>query len=154
MTRYSKPVWQMVKEAAEKMKEFTARDARESVKSRYPNDNVNELTIGAQVIACSVNHPSAHHYSDRERFLWYLGNGRFRMASQEETASVVGSPGRINTLEAASGDGYFTQIKNGQIHIPIPILEKMSLKENDFLAFVEDDRGKILLKKAELRVVE
>jgi hypothetical protein len=30
----------------------------------------------------------------------------------------------------------------------------MSLKENDFLAFVEGDKGNILLKKAELKIVE
>jgi hypothetical protein len=155
MTRYSKPVWQMVREASEEMKEFTAQDVREFIKKRYPEDNVNELTIGAQVIACAMNHPSAHHYSDRERFLWYLGNGRFRMASSEEMGQSMVSVSRTSTRsKLASRDELFTQIRNGQVRIPKSILEKMSLKENDFLAFVEGDKGNILLKKAELKIVE
>lgn len=156
MTRYSKPVWKMVKEAAEELDEFTARDVRKFIKQRYPEDNVNELTIGAQVIACSINHPSAHHYPDTQRFLLYLGNGRFRMADSEaiqKSATSLRSPKNVN-MGFTSGEGYFTQIRNEQVRIPKPILEKMSLKENDFLAFVEDDKGNILLKRAELKVVE
>ena len=148
MIRYSKPVWQMVREAAEELEEFMAKDVREFIKERYPDDNVNQLTIGAQVIACSINHPSAHHYPDTQRFLWYLGNGRYRMASSEETRSK-----NINIQLTSSNEGYFTQIRNGSIRIPEPILEKMSLKENDFLALIEDNQGNILLKRAELKVV-
>lgn len=157
MTRYSKPVWQMVKEAAEELDEFTAKDVREFIKRRYAEENVNELTIGAQVIACSMNHPSAHHYPDTQRFLLYLGNGRYRMADSETRAKFPASLRRstsVNVEFASSKEGYFTQIRNGQVHIPKPVLEKMSLKENDFLAFVEDDKGNIILKKAELKVVE
>ena len=157
MTRYSKPVWQMVKEGAEELGEFTAKDMRAFIKQRYTDDNVNELTIGAQVIACSIDHPSAHHYPDTQRFLRYLGNGRFRMASSEEKQKFGTSIRRrkdVNADFVSSKEGYFMQIRNGQIHIPKPILEKMSLKENDFLAFVEDNKGNILLKKAELKVVE
>jgi len=72
MTRYSKPVWQMVKEAVEKMGEVTAKDVKDYVRKNYAKDNVNELTINAQVIAYSVNHSSAHHYTDAQRFLFYL----------------------------------------------------------------------------------
>lgn len=157
MTRYSKPVWQMVKEAAEELDEFTAKDVREFIKRRYADENVNELTVGAQVIACSINHPSAHHYPDKQRFLLYLGNGRYRMAdpeTREKFATSFRGPMNINVEFASSNEGYFTQIRNGYVRVPKPVLERMSLKENDFLAFVEDDKGNILLKRAELKVVE
>jgi hypothetical protein len=157
MVRYSKPVWKMVKEAAEEMEEFTAKDVREFIKKRYAEENVNALTIGAQVIACSINHPSAHHYPDTQRFLFYLGNGRYRMADPHEIQSSdthAHSLIRADLGFGTSEEGYFTQIKNGQIRIPRPILEKMSLKDNDFVAFVEDNKGNVLLKRAKLKVID
>ena len=155
MVRYSKPVWQMVKEAAEELEELTAKDVKEFIRNRYAQDNVNESTIGAQVIACSVNHPSAHHYPDKERFLFYLGNGRFRMAHAEEIENSE-IPSRMSKKDPDYGSEgeYFVQIRNGQIRIPTPILRKMGLKNHDFLAFIEEDNGNIVLKQAELRIVE
>ncbi len=155
MVKYSKPVWQMVREAAEELKEFAARDVKEFIRDRYTGDNVNEATIGAQVIACSVNHPSAHHYPDRERFLFYLGNGRYRMASPEEIESYDILPEIGKTITEHKSEGkYFVQLKNGQIRIPRPIIQKMALKNHDFLALVEDDEGNVILKRAELRIVD
>src|SRR3972149_7238373 len=78
MVRYRKTVWLMIRETVDKLGEITARDAKDYIKKNYPQDNVNESTINAQIIAASVNHPSAHHYSSSHRFLFYLGNGRFR----------------------------------------------------------------------------
>lgn len=157
MVRYSKPVWKMVKEAAEEMEEFTAKDVREFIKKRYADENVNELTIGAQVIACSINHPSAHHYPDTQRFLFYLGNGRYRMADPHERQNSdmpALNLRKANLVFDSSEEGYFTQIKNGQVLIPRPVLEKMSLKNNDFVAFVEDGKGNILFKRAKLKVID
>jgi hypothetical protein len=156
MTRYSKPVWQMVQEAAQQLGEFTAKEAKDFIKSRYHEDDVNELTIGAQVIACSIDHPSAHHYPDKQRFLKYLGNGRFRMATGEEkekSAPLFPQPSNGQEALVSSGGDYFAQIRNGIVRIPGTVLKKLSLKENDFLAFVEDDKGNVFLKKAELKVV-
>jgi hypothetical protein len=155
MVKYSKPVWQMVMEAAEELDEFTAKDVKIFIKKHYPDDNVNELTIGAQVIACSLNHPSARHYPDSQRFLRYFGNGRYRLADPDERQGLNAIPKKFEKgIKYGSSDkGYFTQIRNGQIRIPRNILQKMSLKENDFVAFVESTNGDILLKKAELRVI-
>lgn len=156
MTRYSKPVWQMVKEAAEKMGEVTARDVKDYIRKNYAKDNVNELTINAQVIACSVNHPSAHHYSDSQRFLFYLGNGRYRLYDPDKDGIWQVTPSGSQKVGEGtkSGEAYFSQVTIGcQVRVPKDILDKLSIKENDFIAFVEDKEGSIHLKKAELRIV-
>jgi hypothetical protein len=148
----------MVKEAAEKMREITAKDAKQYIRENYPSDNVNELTINAQVIACSVNHPSAHHYTSSRRFLFYLGNGRYRLHDPERDGfwdiTKQGAEKRNLNLRTTKGS-FFSQIKaGGQIFLPKAIQEKLSLEQYDFVAFVEDSAGNILLRKAELRIVE
>jgi len=154
--RYSKPVWQMVKEAVEKIGEVTAKDVKEYIRKNYPKDNVNELTINAQVIACSVNHSSAHHYPDSQRFLFYLGNGRYRLYDPNKDGLWQITPsGPQRAGEAIkSSKKHFTQVASGgQVRLPKDILNKLSIKENDFVAFVEDKQGNIQLRKAELRVI-
>lgn len=157
MTRYSKPVWQMVKEAVEEMGEVTAKDVREYIKEHYPEDNVNELTISAQVIACSVNHTSAHHYPNTRRFLFYLGNGRYRMYNPDEDGiwEVTTSGARRVSEEVKSKKGFFSQVsKGGQVSIPNEIQKRLLIENGDFVAFVQDEEGNVLLKKAELKVVD
>jgi AbrB family looped-hinge helix DNA binding protein len=156
MVRYSKPVWQMVKEAVEKLGIVTAKDVKEYIRENYSQDNVNELTINAQVIACSVNHTSAHHYPDTKRFLFYLGNGRYRMYDPDQDGiwKMTPSGARKVSEEIKSGEAYFSQIgSGGQVLLPNAIRQKLSIEENDFVAFAEDNEGNIILKKAELRVI-
>src|SRR3989304_1253877 len=144
MTRYSKPVWKMIEEATNKFGEITAKNAKDYIKENYPSDNVNELTINAQVIAASVNHPSAHHYSGSHRFLFYLGNGRFRKYDvTKDGIWEVTSTGAHKTLgEIKTNEATFSQIDSkGLVQIPKEILEKLHLGERDFVAFVTDEQG-------------
>lgn len=157
MVRYSKPVWQMVKEAAERADVVTAKDVKEFIKENYPDDNVNELTINAQVIACSVNHSSAHHYSDTQRFLFYLGNGRYRIYHPERDGiwDITRQGAKKVSKGITSGGAYFSRVSSdGQVMIPKTIQDKLSIKKGDFVAFVEDKTGSILLKRGELRIVD
>ena len=157
MTRYSKPVWKMIEEAVNKLGEITAKSAKEYIKENYPRDNVNELTIGAQVIACSVNHTSAHQYSNSHRFLFYLGNGRYRRYDPNKDGMWEVTPEGARKImgEIRTNEAYFSQIGSGaEIRLPKEIFQKLSLKERDFVAFVTDSQGNILLKKAELRPID
>jgi AbrB family looped-hinge helix DNA binding protein len=57
-------------------------------------------------------------------------------------------------VETKSSEAYFSQVTSGgQVRLPKDILNKLSIKENDFVAFVEDKEANIHLKKAELRIV-
>ena len=113
------------------------------------------LTINAQVIACSVNHTSAHHYPDTKRFLYYLGNGRYRLHHPERDGfwQVTRFGAKKMSEGITNSEGHFSQIsENGRILLPKYIQNKLSLKKGDFLAFVEEGDN-ILLKKAELRII-
>lgn len=46
----------------------------------------------------------------------------------------------------------FTTIEDGKVKVPTTILERLDLKESDYLAFVENANGEIVLKKARLQV--
>lgn len=47
----------------------------------------------------------------------------------------------------------FTSVENnGFVKIPVYILDKLSLQENDLIAFVENATGNIILKKARIEV--
>jgi len=146
----------MIEEAVDKLGEITAKSAKEYIKENYPEDNVNELTIGAQVIACSVNHTSAHQYSDTHRFLFYLGNGRFRRYDAEKDGvwEITPAGARKTGEQIKTNEASFSQLDSkGQVRLPREILEKLHLDAGDFVAFIIDSRGNVLLKKAELRPV-
>jgi len=156
MVRYSKPVWQMIEEAVDKFGEITAKDAKDYIRKNYPGDNVNELTISAQVIAASVNHNCAHHYSASHRFLFHLGNGRYRRYDTKKDGlwEITPAGARKIVEEIKTNEAYFSQIDSrGQIQLPTEIREKLHLGERDFVAFVRDDQGNIVLRKAQLRPV-
>ena len=156
MTRYSKPVWQMIEEAVDKLGEITAKDARDYIRKNYAEDNVNELTISAQVIACSVNHSSAHHYPDSHRFLFYLGNGRYRRYDPKKDGLWEITPDGAQKIigEIKTKQAYFSQIdSSGVVRLPKEIQERLSVGDRDFVAFVIDRQGNVVLKKAELRPI-
>lgn len=157
MTRYSKPVWRMIEEAVDKLGELTARDAKEYIREHYSEDKVNESTISAQVIACSVNHPSAHHYPDSHRFLFYLGNGRFRRYDQKKDGiwEITLNGARKIIREIKTEQAYFSRIDaSRQVCLPKEIQERLSVGDKDFVAFLIDKQGNIVLKKAELRPID
>jgi hypothetical protein len=156
MTRYSKPVWQMIEEAVDKLGEITAKSAKEYIKENYPEDRVNELTIGAHVISCSVNHTSTHQYKCTHKFLFYLGNGHFRRYNSQKDGiwEITPDGARKVNEQMKTTDASFSQVDSrGQVQIPQEILEKLRISERDFVAFVADTQGNIILKKAELRPV-
>jgi len=146
----------MIEEAVDKLGEITAKDAKEYIRENYPKDNVNERTISAQIIACSVNHPSAHHYSNPHRFLFFMGNGRFRRYDMKKDGimEITRTGARKIAEEIKTNEAYFAQIDSGgQVLLPKDIQRKLNLGERDFVAFVIDDRGNIVLRKAELRPI-
>ncbi len=60
------PVWQMIKEAIQTLNgKATYTQIRDFIKQKY--GDVNEKTITAQTICCSVNHPSRIHFPENKK---------------------------------------------------------------------------------------
>lgn len=82
MSKYGKPIWQYVLEAAESFKTGTFSPIDIIRKVREKNPEIHPVTIRSYVIAMTPNHPSSKHYPSTRRlhgFCEYLGNGRFRL---------------------------------------------------------------------------
>jgi AbrB family looped-hinge helix DNA binding protein len=146
----------MIEEAVDKLGEITAKSAKQYIRENYAKDNVNELTIGAHVISCSVNHTSTHQYSNPHRFLFYLGNGHFRRydAQKDGIWEITPEGARKVSEQMKTNGASFSQIDSrGQVQIPRDIRERLHIAERDFVAFVTDKQGNIIMKKAELRPI-
>ena len=158
MAKYSRPVWQMVKEAVEELGELTGPTAVQYVRDHYPRDNVNKGTIKLQLIACSVNHTSSRQFDDPNRFLWYLGDGRYRAYHPDNDEAKI-EPGwkiirvpRSKTQESMSDETPFSRVEVGnRVVLPSAVIQSLGLGPNDIVAFVED-RGKYYLRRGRLKI--
>ena len=158
MPKYSKPVWQMVKEALEELGELTGPTAVQYIRDHYPRDNVNKDTIKLQLIACSVNHTSARQYDDPNRFLWYLGDGRYRAydPGSDETKiepgwKVIRVP-HPRRQEPGADEVPFSRVEAGnRVALPSAVTQSLGLSPHDIVAFV-DERGKYYIKKGRLKI--
>jgi hypothetical protein len=98
LSKYGKPVWQYVLEAAKEiqLKTFAPTDIIRKVQERNPS--IPAVTIRSYVIAMAPNHPSSKHYPSTRRLhgvFTYLGDGLFRLLNEKirpETESVKQEP--------------------------------------------------------------
>ena len=158
MAKNRKPVRQMVKEALEELGELPGPTAVQYVQDHYPRDNVNKGTIKLQLIACSVNHNSARQFDDPNRFLWHLGNGRYRAYDPDSDEAKI-EPGwkiarvtRPKIQEPASEETPFSRVEAGnRIVLPSAITQSLGLGPNDIIAFIED-HGKYYIKRGHLKI--
>lgn len=85
-------VWQMIKEAIKDLNgKATYSEIKDWIHKRY--EDVNENTINAQIIVCTVNHPSRRHYPQNKKsrianskydFLYTTGHGTVVKYEPEE----------------------------------------------------------------------
>src|SRR4051812_19461884 len=77
-------VWEMIKEAVDTLSDtvLTYAQIKEFIRSKY--HDVNEATINAQILICTVNQPSRIHYPENQKprratakydFLYSIGRG-------------------------------------------------------------------------------
>jgi hypothetical protein len=158
MARYSKPVWQMLKDAVEELGELTGSSAVQYIHDHFPDDWVNKGTIQLQLIACSVNHTSADKFDDPNRFLWYIGNGRYRAYNPETDHAELKEGWRITQVnlptprEEPVDEVPFSRLEVGnRIVLPSPVVRRLGLSPNDVVAFV-DNEGKFYVRKGRLKI--
>ncbi len=78
-------VWEMVKEAAEKLGGSTTNVAvRDWILQKYPDTNLN--TIQCQIIVCTVNHASRIHYQENKKPR--IANGQYDFIFRPERGRI------------------------------------------------------------------
>lgn len=85
MSKYGKPVWQYVLEAAEEFegRTFTPMDIIRKIQEKNPG--IPEVTIRCHVIGMAPNHPSSKYYPSLRTAhgaFSYLGTGHFQLSTE------------------------------------------------------------------------
>ena len=139
----------MTKTHAEKIREAVTdlgiaspNEIMDWIRRHYPNDIMNPRSYRADIIGCSINHSSSHHYPGVPKFLWFeKDTKRYRLASPEEASKAERMEERNQSfLETEQGviDGIpIAKLSvTGQVKIPLIIREKLDLKPGNILAFI------------------
>jgi len=129
----------------------------EWIKKHYPNDSVNPRSYRADIIGCSINHSSSHHYPGMPKFLWFeKDTKRFRLARPEEAAKI--EPEKEKTQYSVESTQWLLEgiplskmSVTGQVEIPAVIREKLGFKPGDLLAFIIK-KDVLEVRKAKIKV--
>lgn len=74
----------LIREAAEELGIISTNSVIEFVKDRYPDIEINRVTIRTYLIGCSKNHTSSHWYPYFPKFLWRISRGKYRLYDPEK----------------------------------------------------------------------
>lgn len=126
------------------------------IRKHYPDDDVNPSSYRADIIGCSVNHSSTHHYPGMPKFLWFdKETKRYRLAKPDEAAEMKLVKEEKSFLETTQGlvNGIAVAKMSitGQIEIPTMIREKFGFKPGDLLAFIIND-DVLEVRKAKIKI--
>jgi AbrB family looped-hinge helix DNA binding protein len=129
-----------IREAVTDLGIASPNEIMEWIKKHYPNDSVNPRSYRADIIGCSQNHSSSHHYPDMPKFLWFEESTKKYRLTRPEEAATVGplkeeAPSESMQL-LLNGIPLSKMSVTGQIEIPAVIREKLGFKPGDLLAFV------------------
>jgi AbrB family looped-hinge helix DNA binding protein len=146
-----------IREAVTDLGIASPNEIMEWIKKHYPNDSVNPRSYRADIIGCSRNHSSSHHYPGMPKFLWFEKNiKKFRLAKPEEAATMERSkdepPWSLESTQLLlNGIPLSKMSVTGQIEIPTSIREKLGFKPGDLLAFVINE-DILEIRKAKIKV--
>jgi len=128
------------------------------IRRHYPDDYVNPRSYRADIIGCSINHSSSHHYPGLPKFLWFEENmKRYRLADPKEASEARRMHEEDQSfLETEQGliDGVAVAKLSvtGQVKIPSAIREKLGFEPGNILAFIINNDGVLEIKKARIKV--
>jgi len=127
------------------------------IRKHYPNDTVNPRSYRADIIGCSVNHSSSHHYPGMRRFLWFnKDTKRYRLAKLEEAAKAKPIEKEnqpfLETMQGLVDGVAIAKISvTGQVEIPVMIREKFGFRPGDLLAFIINNEV-LEVRKAKIKI--
>jgi len=149
-----------IREAVTDLKIASPKEIMEWIKRHYPDDRINPNSYRADIMGCSVNHSSSHHYPSMPKFLWFeKETKRYRLAKSDELPEPQKDEKQVSTTtKVDNGSSYIDGIPvsklsvTGQVIIPQKIREKMGFQTGDTLAFIINEKGILEVRKAKLRL--
>lgn len=147
-----------IREAVTDLDIASPNEIMDWIRKHYPHDKVNPRSYRADIIGCSVNHSSQHHYPGMPKFLWFdEETKRYRLAEPAESAEVKPTEEKNDIPLLAATQGLVNGIAvakmsvTGQVEIPATIRKRFGFKPGDLLAFVIN-KDVIEVKKAKIRI--
>jgi AbrB family looped-hinge helix DNA binding protein len=145
-----------IREAITDLGEASPKEIMAWIKSHYPEDPVNPKSYRADIIGCSINHSSQHHYPSMPKFLWFNEETkRYRLAEPHEQGKTTTPSEKKRDAEPEplliDGVPIAKLSVTGQVLIPKIIREQMGLQPGDNLALLYHD-GVLELKKARITI--
>ncbi len=127
------------------------------IRMQYPDDPVKPNSYRADIIGCSVNHSSSHHYPGMPKFLWFIEETKkYRIAKENEAEYPLPVPptSRRNAEQYEIIDGvYVSELSiTGQLFIPTEIREALNIQPRDKIGFIVNEEGSVQLRKTKLRL--
>ena len=127
------------------------------IRIQYPDDPVNPSSYRADIIGCSVNHSSSHHYPSMPKFLWFIEKTKkYRLALNDETElQYTITPQQNNEADKTEiVDGvHVTKLSiTGQIYMPLEIRKHLELTPGEKIGFIMNENGSVEIRKAKLRL--
>ncbi|MFX0117576.1 MAG: AbrB/MazE/SpoVT family DNA-binding domain-containing protein [Candidatus Hodarchaeota archaeon] len=152
-----KPHAEKIREAVTDLGPASPNEIMDWIRKHYPSDEVNPQSYRADIIGCSRNHSSQHHYPGMPKFLWFEEETKkYRLASPKESAKI-GSIEKKNQPFFDPIQGLIDGIAvakisvTGQVAIPTVVREKLGFKPGDLLAFVINNNV-LEVRKAKIKL--
>lgn len=83
---------EMIREAVTELKEAVPKTIMAYIAKKNPQIKVNESSFRADMIGCSVNHSSSHHYPGMPKFLFYeKQKGTYRLYDPLKDGNILSS---------------------------------------------------------------
>lgn len=146
----SKTHAEKIREAVTELGLVSPKEIMDWIKKHYPDDTVNPVSYRADIIGCSVNHTSSHHYPGMPKFLFYeKSTKKYRLYDSEKDGKDFDV---LTTFDEEEEIPYSKISPTGQIYLPSSIQKKLKIKPRDIIAFQENDKGEFVLRKGKLRI--
>lgn len=146
-----------IREAVTELVISTPNEIMTWIRTQYPDDPVKPSSYRADIIGCSVNHSSSHHYPSMPKFLWFIEETKkYRLASNDETELqyTITPQQNSETEKTEIVDGvHVTKLSiTGQIYMPQEIRKHLELKPGEKIGFIMNENGSVEIRKAKLRL--
>jgi AbrB family looped-hinge helix DNA binding protein len=153
----SKTHSEKIREALQNLGIASPREIMDWIKAHYPEDPVKPTSYRAEIIGCSINHSSSHHYPGMPKFVWFIKETKkYRLATDEDKENLNSNAPKPATPRESSEiiDGiYISELSpTSKLHIPMKIRAKLNIQPGDKIGFIIKEDGSIVLKKAKLKL--
>lgn len=124
------------------------------IRKYYPDDPVKPTSYRADIIGCSINHTSSHHYPGMPKFLWFIEETKkYRIVTEDETEIIEKNIIPVHDTEKSEIiDGvHVTKLSiTGQIYLPIEIREHLCIDPGEKIGFIIGENGSVEIRKAKI----